>query len=72
MPVAPNRQINITHDDPGVSDVGFTVLLSDFIRTATAVYLAYEGDFKAAAAAITPVLRSAYQGKNVLVQKEAH
>jgi hypothetical protein len=72
VPVAPNRQINITHDDPDVTDVGFTVLLNDLIATGTAVYLAYEGDFKAAAAAITPVLRSAYAGKNVLVQKEAH
>jgi hypothetical protein len=72
VPVAPNRQINITHDDPDVTDVGFTVLLADLIGTATAVYQAYEGNFKAAAAAIVPVLKSAYEDKDVLVQKEAH
>ena len=67
--IRPNRQLNVTNDHPDLSDL---VDVKDLIAAATAIYAAVKGDWKVAAAGALPILKKAYSGKEVLVQKTAH
>src|SRR5690348_13786546 len=50
-----------------------TVLgLQALIALVTATYLAYEGKWKSAGAALLPTIESAYKGKEVLAAASAH
>lgn len=46
--------------------------LTDLIAVVTATYLAVEGDFTAAGAAILPTLKKTYAGKDVIATKSSH
>lgn len=72
IPVTPNRQVNVTDTHPGFEE-GFRILGVDaLIDLVVATYQAYEGNFKLAGAALLPIIKTAYQGKNELVGATTH
>jgi hypothetical protein len=71
-PVAPNRRINITTDHPGVEDASEALGLTAFLSLVTAVYEAYEGQWKLAGAALLPILKTAYQGSSTVHAISGH
>lgn len=72
VPVTPNRQVNVTDDHPGFGEAFRVFGISGVVSLATATYMAFEGQWKTAGAALLPVLKTAYQGKDEIVAATAH
>lgn len=71
-PVTPNRQVNITDNHPGFGEAFRVFGVDAMVALVVATYNAYEGNWKTTGAALLPIIRSAYQGKNELVAATAH
>jgi hypothetical protein len=69
VPIRPNREICILDIHPGFLD---GISLTDLISLATSTYETVEGNFEKAAAAILPVLKDLYAGKNVIGSTTDH
>jgi hypothetical protein len=68
-PIRPNREICIIDTHPGLFDA---VSLTDLLSVATSTYQLLQGNFTAAGAAILPLLRETYNGKNTIASTTGH
>lgn len=68
-PIRPNREICIIDSHPGLFDA---VSLTDLLSVATSTYQLLEGNFTNAGAAILPLLREVYNGKNTIASTTDH
>lgn len=67
--IRPSEEICVLNAHPDISDA---LSLTDLVSLVTSTYELAEGNFEQAGAALLPVLRDVYSGKNVIGSKTDH
>jgi hypothetical protein len=71
-PVQPNRQINITDNEPGFGEAFRVFGPEAAVALAVATYNALQGNWKTAGSALLPLLKKAYDGKDEIAAATSH